>query len=100
MVASNWKAGWRVARKNKILYLLMLPGILVIPLGHSTIFPADTMLFSGGLIPTFMVVKQLNLLNTIWAIVLPGTQKFKHGGVLLQFPFRFNFTNKRVSFML
>lgn len=28
MVASNWKAGWRVARKNKILYLLMLPGIL------------------------------------------------------------------------
>lgn len=33
---------------------------------------AFTMLFSGGLIPTFMVVKQLNLLNTIWAIVLPS----------------------------
>jgi len=28
MVASKWKASWRVAQKNKILYLLMLPGIL------------------------------------------------------------------------
>jgi putative aldouronate transport system permease protein len=28
--------------------------------------------FGGGLIPTFLVVKQLNMLNTIWAIVLPS----------------------------
>ena len=31
-----------------------------------------TMLFSGGMIPTFMVVKYTGLLNTIWALVLPG----------------------------
>lgn len=31
-----------------------------------------TMLFSGGLIPTYLVVHDLGLLNTRWAIVLPG----------------------------
>ncbi|WP_445671349.1 carbohydrate ABC transporter permease [Paenibacillus sp. FSL R5-0475] len=30
------------------------------------------MLFSGGLIPTFMVVKELNLLDSIWSLILPG----------------------------
>ncbi|WP_208920762.1 carbohydrate ABC transporter permease [Paenibacillus uliginis] len=30
------------------------------------------MLFSGGLIPTYMVVKELNLLDSIWALILPG----------------------------
>lgn len=31
-----------------------------------------SMLFSGGMIPTYLVVKDLNLLNTIWSLVLPG----------------------------
>lgn len=31
-----------------------------------------TMFFSGGLIPTYLVVKDLGMLNTVWAIVLPG----------------------------
>lgn len=31
-----------------------------------------TMLFNGGMIPTYLVVKNLNLLNTMWAIVIPG----------------------------
>ena len=30
-----------------------------------------TMMFSGGLIPSYLLVKQLNIDNTIWAIVLP-----------------------------
>ena len=30
------------------------------------------MLFNGGMIPTYLVVKNLNLLNTVWALVLPG----------------------------
>lgn len=30
-----------------------------------------TMLFSGGLIPWYMVIRQLKLLDTIWALVLP-----------------------------
>ncbi|MGS2780159.1 carbohydrate ABC transporter permease [Robertmurraya sp. GLU-23] len=31
-----------------------------------------TMFFSGGLIPTYLLVKDLGMLNTIWAIILPG----------------------------
>lgn len=31
-----------------------------------------TMLFSGGMIPTYLVVKQLGLINTMWALLLPG----------------------------
>ncbi len=31
-----------------------------------------TMLFSGGMIPTFLVVQSLGLLDTFWALVLPG----------------------------
>jgi putative aldouronate transport system permease protein len=31
-----------------------------------------TMFFSGGMIPTFLVVKSYNLLDTIWAVILPG----------------------------
>ncbi|WP_274649552.1 carbohydrate ABC transporter permease [Paenibacillus humicola] len=31
-----------------------------------------TILFSGGLIPTYLVVKQTHLLGTIWSLVLPG----------------------------
>ncbi|OAS89186.1 MULTISPECIES: carbohydrate ABC transporter permease [Metabacillus] len=30
------------------------------------------MLFNGGMIPTYLVVKNLDLLNTIWSLVLPG----------------------------
>lgn len=31
-----------------------------------------TLFFSGGLIPTYIVVKGYGMLNTIWAMVLPG----------------------------
>lgn len=30
-----------------------------------------TMLFSGGLIPTYLVVKSLGLLDSVWALILP-----------------------------
>ena len=30
-----------------------------------------TMIFTGGLMPTFLLVRDLNLLDTIWAMVLP-----------------------------
>ena len=32
------------------------------------------MLFNGGMIPTFLVVKSYGLLNTVWALVLPGSR--------------------------
>lgn len=31
-----------------------------------------TMMFSGGLIPTYMVVKSLGMVNTMWAITIPN----------------------------
>ncbi|NOU90133.1 ABC transporter permease subunit [Paenibacillus sp. LMG 31460] len=31
-----------------------------------------TMFFSGGLIPTYLVVKSLGMVNTIWAMVIPN----------------------------
>ncbi len=31
-----------------------------------------TMLFNGGLIPTYLVVRNLQMLDTMWAIVIPG----------------------------
>lgn len=33
---------------------------------------AFTMFFTGGMIPTYLLVKQLKMLNTIWAMVLPS----------------------------
>ncbi|MFD2130385.1 carbohydrate ABC transporter permease [Pseudogracilibacillus auburnensis] len=35
-------------------------------------FVLFTMLFNGGLIPTYLVVKGLGMVNTMWAIVIPG----------------------------
>ncbi|MBB6731234.1 carbohydrate ABC transporter permease [Cohnella zeiphila] len=31
-----------------------------------------TMFFSGGLIPTFLLVKSLGMINTAWAMIVPG----------------------------
>ena len=44
-----------------------LPGRKVI-----SIFFIITMYFSGGLIPTYLVVKQTGLINNMWALFLPG----------------------------
>ena len=37
----------------------------------NTIF-VITMFFGGGLIPTYLLISNLNMLDTIWAILLPG----------------------------
>ncbi|MCU6707843.1 carbohydrate ABC transporter permease [Paenibacillus sp. J5C_2022] len=31
-----------------------------------------TMLFSGGMIPSFLLVKELGMLDTLWALIVPG----------------------------
>lgn len=36
------------------------------------LFFAFTMFFSGGLIPTYMLIGNLGLMNTRWAMILPG----------------------------
>ncbi|MFR6331015.1 MAG: carbohydrate ABC transporter permease [Eisenbergiella sp.] len=37
-----------------------------------TLFYMVTMFFGGGLIPTYLVIRNLHMLNTMWALVLPG----------------------------
>lgn len=73
--------------KNTILYTLLGTAINVVlttmtayPLSRSdfkarkyiTFLFTFTMLFNGGLIPTFLIVKKLGLMNTVWALILPG----------------------------
>jgi len=36
------------------------------------IFFLVTMFFNGGLIPTYLVIRDLGMLNTMWAIILPN----------------------------
>ena len=44
-----------------------------------------TTLFGGGLIPTFIVVSRFGLINSIWALVLPGAVSVWHCILLLNF---------------
>ena len=32
-----------------------------------------TMMFSGGLIPSYLLIKNLGLMDTVWAVILPGS---------------------------
>ncbi|WP_309120120.1 carbohydrate ABC transporter permease [Paenibacillus sp.] len=40
--------------------------------GFFTLLIVVTMFFSGGLIPSYLLVQKLGMLNTMWALVLPG----------------------------
>jgi putative aldouronate transport system permease protein len=59
---------------------LTLTVLLAYPLSRSDcpyrrgilLFVIFTMLFNGGLIPTYLVVKGTGLLNTIWAMIIPN----------------------------
>jgi len=37
-----------------------------------TLFMVFTMYFSGGMIPAYLVVRYLNLIDTVWAMIIPG----------------------------
>ena len=77
-----WISYWNTVRYTAVhtLFTLIVTAAMAYPLakkwlpGRRTILlmAAFTMLFSGGMIPTFLVVQKLGLLNTIWAIVLPS----------------------------
>ena len=53
-------AAYALSRKD------FLPGKLL------SVLYAFTMFFSGGMIPTYLVVKNLGMLNSMWALILPG----------------------------
>ncbi|MFD0693560.1 carbohydrate ABC transporter permease [Paenibacillus sp. GCM10027628] len=59
---------------------VILTTMIAFPLSRKTLFGRSglmvfivfTMLFSGGLIPTYMVVKAVGLIDTRWALLLPN----------------------------
>lgn len=61
---------------------LLFTCLAAFPLAHSSrSFPMRTvyawlffipMIIGGGLIPTYLIVRETGLLNTIWALILPG----------------------------
>lgn len=53
-------AGYLVSRRD---YKLKVPLML---------FILFTMMFSGGLIPTYMVIRSLGLINSRWVLMIPG----------------------------
>ena len=79
-----WRSAWisvlRVVLGTGLNMLIMI--LLAYPLSRSKNRFASrdiymkliifAMLFNGGLIPGYIIVSKLHLLNTIWALVLPG----------------------------
>lgn len=76
-----------ISYKNTIVYALIgtlitlvMTSLMAYPLSipnfklkkFITIFLAVTMFFGGGMIPTYMVIKELHMLNTLWVMVIPG----------------------------
>ena len=49
-----------------ILIQREMPGVKIF--GYMLMF---TMIFNGGLIPTYLVMKQMGLINSLWAVILP-----------------------------
>ena len=54
-------AAYFLSRKNKILFKNVIMGIMMF-----------TMYFSGGLIPTYILVQNLGIYDTLWSLILPG----------------------------
>lgn len=44
-----------------------------------------TMLFSGGMVPTYLVVRSLGLINSLWALILPGSVSVYHMLIMIKF---------------
>lgn len=43
------------------------------------------MIFNGGLIPTYLVVKELRMLDTIWVLILPNAVTMYYVLLMLNF---------------
>jgi putative aldouronate transport system permease protein len=74
---------------NSIVYTLsgtllavVLTTLTAYPLAHPNFkrfskiymkFVVFTMLFGGGLIPAYLVICSLHMINTLWVIIVPGS---------------------------
>jgi putative aldouronate transport system permease protein len=76
-----------IAYRNTIVYaagscvlMLIVTSLAAYPLTFDefkgkkliTLLYTITMFFGGGLIPTYLWIRQLHLLNTIWVMIIPG----------------------------
>lgn len=72
---------------NSIIYavgstgiMLLITSLMAYPLTISgfvgkkfiTVFLTITMFFGGGLIPTYLLIRSLGMLDTVWVMILPG----------------------------
>ncbi len=79
---------WRsfVISAVRVVLALIINLLLIVPMGYALTKSKGefwarniymnmlifAMLFNGGMIPTYILVKNLGMLNTIWALILPG----------------------------
>ena len=83
----QYKSLWQGYR-NTLMYIVLscvITGVLTVIAGYVfsrtrfyyrntfMLIISFTMLFNGGMIPTYMVIKSLGMLDTVWAIVIPGS---------------------------
>ncbi len=83
----QYQALWNGYR-NTLVYILLtclVTGVLTIIAGYVfsrsrfryrnafMLIISFTMLFNGGMIPTYMVIRKLGLLDTVWGVVVPGS---------------------------
>lgn len=83
----SYKSLW-AGYRNTILYIVLscvITGVLTTIAGY--VFSRNrfhyrntfmlvisfTMLFNGGMIPTYMVINKIGMVDTIWALVVPGS---------------------------
>ena len=90
---SFWVSVKKVAVGTSLNMILTL--LMAYPLSKSDrVFPArghymrviiTCMLFSGGTIPWYIVIKSLGLLDTFWALVLPGAVNIGNTIIMMNF---------------
>lgn len=90
---STWVSIKRVVIGGSINFIMMMIGAF--PLAHSSHkfrgrniymwIVVFNMLFQGGLVPTYMLVNKLGLIDSIWALVLPGAVPIWNLILLLNF---------------
>lgn len=86
-IIGNYSKLWQ-GYKNTVIYIILsciITGVFTVIAGYVfsrkrfyyrnafMLFISFTMLFNGGMIPTYMVIRKLKLLDTIWAVVVPGS---------------------------
>lgn len=92
-----WGAFW-VTLKRLMLGIplnLLLIILMAYPLSkEEEVFPARriymplfmvVMIFSGGLVPTYLLVQKLGLLDSVWALVLPGGMNVFNAVIMMNF---------------